>query len=722
MNPAPRRFPLRLEVCLLVAVVGLAVASLATVGDLPAWWATVVRGWMGVASQFRVVNASTPLFAVLLPSAVLGALTYALTALYPHPAHWLRAVVILGLSGLYTVYMAFRLFATFNFSDGVSIVFSVLFFLAEFIIYVKALSANLQMFWPKNRSAEATRLSELVVSGRYLPTVDIFVPTYSEPVEILRRTILGCQSVRYPRKQIYLLDDQRRPAMRALARELGCHYRDRPDNKHAKAGNMNAALPSTTGELIAVFDADFIPTQDFLERTVGFFLDDQVGLVQTPQNFYSVDAVSRNLGLPDVITEEQQVFMRAAQPGRDSMGAIICHGTSFILRRRALEEIGNFPGETLSEDWATSIKLQAAGYKTYYLNELLSAGVAAEFTSEFVTQRLRWARGTIQSFFAPTNPLTVPGLRWVQRVVHLCGPIHYLPMVSRFFCLLLPLLFFFFGVVPLNTSGQLLLTFFLPYWVCQALALSWLAGGHRSAFWSEVYDTMLCVPMTLTILSTLHKPFGKPFKVSAKGETKSGLTFNPVVGVPLLVLMALYVPAIVYAVINARWAADPSIFALAIGWSIYSMLLLWLSFLASLDVPQLSTSLRFKHELPATIRRRGVSWPVTVAAISDADLVLAADPAELLENATGQYAPLAGLTISVPACGLREVPVSALPHEEDGGFALKLERLPVDQHRALIAFLYCRPNQWDERGVPESLTFWHFLQAPFRMFPLAETR
>ena len=721
MSSAPRR-RFRLEACLLFAAVTLIGVGTVFTGNFQPWWATVVRNWMDIAYRFHVVNTSTPLFVVLLPSMVLGALTYTLTVLYPHPARWLRAVMILLLSGLYTVYMAYRLFATFNFSTWTTIVFSVLFFLAEFIIYLKALSANLQMFWPKNRSPDAAELSEMVVSGRYLPTVDIFVPTYSEPVEILRRTVLGCQSLRYPRKQIYLLDDQRRPAMRALARELGCHYRDRPDNKHAKAGNMNAALPSINGELIAVFDADFIPTQDFLERTVGFFMDPQVGLVQTPQNFYSVDAVSRNLGLPGVITEEQQVFMRAAQPGRDSMGAIICHGTSFILRRKALEDIGNFPGETLSEDWATSIKLQAAGYKTFYLNELVSAGVAAEFTSEFVTQRLRWARGTLQSFFSTTNPLTVPGLRWVQRLVHLCGPIHYLPMVSRLFCLLLPLLFFFFGIVPLNTPGQLLLTFFLPYWVCQALALSWLAGGHRSAFWSEVYDTMLCVPMTLTILSTLHKPFGKPFKVSAKGETKSGLTFNPVVGVPLLVLMALYVPAIIYAVINARWAADPSIFGLAIGWSLYSMLLLWLSFLASLDVPQLSTSLRFKHELPGIIRRRGVSWPVTVSDISDADLVLTADPAEWMGTAAGQYAPLSGLTLSVPACGLHEVPVSALPGEEGGGFAFKLDRLPVEQHRALIAFLYCRPNQWDERGVPESLTFWHFLQAPFRMFPLAETR
>lgn len=721
MNNAPHR-SFRLETCLLLAALGLGVIGLAHRVDLQGWWTFVVRQWVSIAVQFRVVNASTSLAVVLLPTMVLGAFTYGLMVLYPQPSRWLRAVVILFLAGLYTVYMAYRLFATLNFSTPVSIAFSLLFFLAEFVIYIKALSAFLQMFWPKDRHSEATRLSELVISGRYLPTVDIFIPTYSEPVEILRRTVLGCQSLRYPRKQIYLLDDQRRPAMRALARELGCHYRDRPDNKHAKAGNMNAALPSTQGELIAVFDADFIPTQDFLERTVGFFSDAQVGLVQTPQNFYSVDAVSRNLGLPEVITEEQQVFMRAAQPGRDSLGAIICHGTSFILRRQALNEIGDFPGETLSEDWATSIKLQSTGYKTYYLNELLSAGVAAEFTSEFVTQRLRWARGTLQCFFASTNPLTVPGLTLAQRVVHLCGPIHYLPFVSRFFCLLLPLLFFGFGIVPLNTSGELLLTFFLPYWACQALAMSWLTGGHRSAFWSEVYDTMLCFPMTLTIFSTFLKPFGKPFKVSAKGETKTGLTFNPVVGVPLLVLLALYVPVVIYASLNARWAPDPGIFALAIGWSVYSMILLWLSFLASLDVPQPSSSLRFKHQLPATIRQRGVAWPATIEEIADTDLIITCDLNQVLASHASNHTPIAGLTLTVPACGLREVSVDLMAQEGADRFTLKMDRLPVAQHRALVAFLYCRPNQWDERGVPESLTFWHFLQAPFRMYPLAETR
>jgi cellulose synthase (UDP-forming) len=552
-----------------------------------------------------------------------------------------------------------------------------------------------------------------VKSGRYLPDVDIFLPSYSEPVEILRRTILGCQALRYSRKNIYLLDDQRRPAMRALARELGCHYRDRPDNRDAKAGNMNAALPTTRGELIAVFDADFVPTTDFLERTVGFFTDPAVGLVQTPQNFYSVDAVSRNLGLPNVITEEQQVFFRAAQPGRDTFGASICHGTSFVIRREALAEIGNFPGETLSEDWATSIKLQSAGYRCCYLNELLSAGAAAEFTSEFVTQRLRWARGTLQCFFASTNPLTVPGLTLGQRLLHLCGPLHYLPFVSRLFCLLLPLLYLLCGVVPIDTSAEMLLFLFLPYCVCQLLTLSWLTGGHRSAFWSEVYETMLCYPMTMTVLGTLLKPFGKPFKVSAKGDTKAELTFSPAVGMPLIVLLCLYAPTLAYAVSRAAWYPSQGVFILAVMWSVYSMILLWLSLQASLDVPQRSSSLRFKHQLAGSLRLRGIATPIATVEISDADVVLPWSAALEAQQ---------GLTLSVPACGLVEARVTLTGREGPDRAVLAFDQLPQAQQRALVAFLYGRPGQWNERGVSEPVTFWHFLEAPFRMYPLAETR
>ena len=668
--------------------------------------------WIG--AQFQVVNTSTALAQILLPTALCCAFVYCLMLLFPDGGRWPRAIVILLLVALYTTYIVFRMFATLNFGGWANLTFSILFLLAEILIYLKAISGNLQMIWLTKRTADADRSAALIRSRRYMPRIDIFIPSYSEPVDILRRTILGCQSLCYPYKTIYLLDDQRRPQMRALARELGCEYRDRPDNQQAKAGNLNAALSTTNGELIACFDADFIPTQDFLERTAGFFVDPEVALVQTPQNFYNVDAISRNLGLDGIITEEQQVFMRAAQPGRDTFGAPICHGTSFVVRRSAIEAVGNFPGETLTEDWATSIKLQAAGFKCYYLNELLSAGMAADSISEFVTQRLRWCRGTLQSFFASTNPITIPGLRLRQRLIHLSGPLNYLPYLSRAFCLLLPLLYFFFGIMPLDTTAEMLLVFFLPYWACQLLALGWISRGHRSAFWSEVYDTLLAWPMTLTILATFIRPFGRNFNVSSKVSSRRGLRFNPTVGGPLIVLLALYVPAILWAVRHAQWYPSQSMFVLAVGWSVYSLLLLWLSLQASFDVPQPHVHLGFKHRVPATIRHRNNVLHLLTEEISTTEVVVTIAPVDANETLEGP------LTITIPAFDLVQVPVQV--RALNPSVTLTFEGLSLGQQRSLIALLYCRPNQWDHTGVSESLTFWHFFEAMLRMYPLAETK
>ena len=224
---------------------------------------------------------------------------------------------------------------------------------------------------------------------------------------------------------------------------------------------------------------------------------------------------------------------------------------------------------------------------------------------------------------------------------------------------------------------------------------------------------MLCFPMTLTVLATLWKPFGKPFKVSAKGDTKANLTFSPSVGVPLLVLLALYIFALIYAFAHAAWYPSHGIFYLVAGWSAYSMILLWLSFQASLDVPQRSSSLRFAFKLPALLRCRGVAHAITTVEISDTDAVVDCDPELVRES---------DFKLSIPECGLRDASVTLLESPAEGRFILKYTGLDIEQQRALIAVLYCRPGQWAEFGVPEPVTFWHFLEAPFRMYPLAETR
>jgi cellulose synthase (UDP-forming) len=223
--------------------------------------------------------------------------------------------------------------------------------------------------------------------------------------------------------------------------------------------------------------------------------------------------------------------------------------------------------------------------------------------------------------------------------------------------------------------------------------------------------------MTITVISSLLKPFGKPFKVSRKGETKTELALNPVVGLPLIAMIALYVPAIIHAIMHAQWFPDRGIFVLAIGWSAYSLTLLWLSLQASMDVPQPTSSLRFKHQLPVTLRQRGLIIEGMTDEISDADVVLRLD--ELALNAGIRFDE--PLTVSFAQSSLREMPVSFLEEDAEGRIVMKFERMPIAQQRALVAFLFCRPGQWDEQGVSEHVTFWRFIQAPFRMYPLAET-
>jgi Glycosyltransferases, probably involved in cell wall biogenesis len=204
----------------------------------------------------------------------------------------------------------------------------------------------------------------------------------------------------YANKKIYLLDDTRRPHIKALAEELGCEYLTRPDNKHAKAGNLNNAISKTNGELIVCFDADFVPTKNFLTRTVGFFQDERVALVQTPQSYYSPDPIARNLGLENIIVPEQEVFYRQIQPVRDGTDSVVCAGTSFVMRRSALQEAGGgFVTSSLSEDYFTAVRLSQKGYKLVYLDEKLSAGAAPDDMGAHATQRLRWAQGTLQAFF-----------------------------------------------------------------------------------------------------------------------------------------------------------------------------------------------------------------------------------------------------------------------------------------------------------------------------------
>ncbi|MBI4160939.1 MAG: glycosyltransferase, partial [Acidobacteria bacterium] len=176
-----------------------------------------------------------------------------------------------------SVYLSLRYFLwrslyTLNTESPVGLVISLCLILAEGYGFLAALLFYFQTLSP--RAEEPPPLPE-----KDPPTVDVYVTIYNESVDILYRTLVACQAMEYPAKQVYVLDDGQREEVRRVAESLGCRYIRGPRNADAKAGNLNHALPRTSGELILTLDVDHIPVRTFLRETVGFFRDPKVALV-----------------------------------------------------------------------------------------------------------------------------------------------------------------------------------------------------------------------------------------------------------------------------------------------------------------------------------------------------------------------------------------------------------------------------------------------------------
>jgi hypothetical protein len=175
-----------------------------------------------------------------------------------------------------------------------------------------------------------------------------------------------------------VLDDKRRDWLKKYCEVKGAVHVTRPDNLHAKAGNLNHGLKVSNGELVAIFDADFVPYRQFLRRTAPFFREPDIGLVQTPQHFFNKDPVQSNLGIERVWPDEQRLFFDEMAASRDAWDVSFCCGSCSILRRQAIDAIGGIPTVSITEDLLTTPAMLNKGYKTRYLNERLSMGLAAE--------------------------------------------------------------------------------------------------------------------------------------------------------------------------------------------------------------------------------------------------------------------------------------------------------------------------------------------------------
>jgi len=651
---------------------------------------------------------------LLTPTVALLAISLLIMRVSPVPRTWSRAVVVGILLMLVMRYLLWRSLTTLNVSDPLDGVFSIGLFLLEIFLLLTNILQLFLMLWVKDRRPEANRLAIDVVEGRFTPSVDILIPTYNEPAYILKRTVIGCQALDYANKKIYLLDDTRREEIRQLAEELGCKYITRPNNFHAKAGNLNHALAYTQGELIVVFDADFIPTKNFLIRTVGFCQDPTVALVQTPQSYYNADPIARNLGLDNVITPEEEVFYRQIEPLKDGAGSVVCSGTSFVVRRSALEHAGGFVTESLSEDYFTGIQLSAKGYRLVYLNEKLSAGLAAENISAYATQRLRWARGTLQAFFIDSNPLTIPGLNPLQRLAHLEGLLNWFSSIPRIGFLLMPLAYSFLGVIPIRASVAEMLYFFMPYYLVQLAVFSWLNHRSRSALLSDIYSLVLAFPLVLTIIQVMLSPFSKGFNITPKATVSDRFSFNWKLALPLVLL---FIPNAISlwhvlgsCLIQVQMnASEPEIIqhfkGLGIGWiwSAYNLLIMSITLLILLDAPKSDRYEWFDLRRLVRLAVDGkVMWGVTTF-ISEVgihvEMTQAGFPSLI---SAGETVPV---TLKIMEDNLRlQGQITSIDcSNEFPSVHIRFDKLALPQHRCLVEMLFCRPGQWKRHCTPGEL-------------------
>ncbi|MEG4579113.1 glycosyltransferase [Microcoleus sp. MON1_C5] len=622
----------------------IAGAWFAREGTVSGIFATI-NTWQQNPPVWLQVPATSKMY-LLVPTIALVSVALAAIKISPQPQKWSRAVVVAIVLALTIRYVLWRSLATLNLTDPLNGIFSLgLFFLEMLLVFNTSIQLYL-MLRMKDRRREADRMAVAVEAGNFTPSVDIFIPTYNEPAFILRRTVIGCQALDYANKKVYLLDDTKRPEIKLLAKELGCEYITRPDNIHAKAGNINHATGLTHGELIVVFDADFIPTKNFLTRTVGFFQNPEIALVQTPQSFYNHDPISRNLGLENVIAPEEEIFYRQIEIIKDSADSVVCCGTSFVVRRSALETAGGLVTDSICEDYFTGIRLSATGYRLVYLDEKLSAGLAAENIEAHLNQRLRWARGTLQAFFIDSNPLTIRGLTFVQRLSHLEGLLHWFTSLTKVLYLLIPLGYSFFDIIPLRASARELLYFFLPYYLVQLTVFSWLNCRSGSALLSDIYSFVQCIPLGVTVVSSMLNPFGKGFQVTPKGIASDSFSFNWNLGWPLIVLFAATAVSFwhnlhINLVRNVGTVQSISESAhlskgMSLGWiwSAYNLLMIGIALLILVDIPKPDIYEWFNLRRVVQLNIGGQSfWGVTtVISESGAEVALTQWPSFAVKN------------------------------------------------------------------------------------------
>ncbi|MCJ1978146.1 glycosyltransferase family 2 protein [Lactococcus paracarnosus] len=510
------------------------------------------------------------------------------------------------LIGLYILtmssYILWRGFYTLPDSSVISMILGAALLIAEIGSFILSLLFYF-LFWQKNTKEE----KELAALFPNYPTVDIFIATYNESAEILKRTIVASSKINYPdlqKVQVYILDDGDREEIALLAEELHVNYIRRDDNAHAKAGNLNHGLTKSKGELIVTLDADMIPRVDFLEKTIGYFENPKMGFIQAPQTFFNNDPYQFNLFSENNLNNDQDFFMRRIENQKDIYNSVMYIGSNAVFRRTAIDSIGGFSTGVITEDLATGMFIQAKGWETRFVNKNLASGLAPENFADLIKQRDRWSRGNIQ-VARKWSPLKVKGLSKVQKFLYMDGIHYWFSGIYKMIFMLAPLWFVLLGFYSLNATFTGILIFWLPSFFASQLAFNRVSQGTQSILLTNIYETVMAPFISYAVISEAVLKSKKGFSVTNKGYNTSKKYYNWRLSLPLLILLILSVIALAKSLLiifdvlpfpDGKTALYINAF-----WLMYNVFILIFAVLVPFERPRFRKSERFASSEKAQI-------------------------------------------------------------------------------------------------------------------------
>ena len=404
-----------------------------------------------------------------------------------------------------------------------------------------------------------------------IPSVDVLICTYNEPIKLVEKTIVASLNMHYPehKMKIYVCDDGKRKELQTLCQTYGVGYITRIGNEGAKAGNINNALKYIGGDLFAVLDADMPPTEKFLEKTVGYFIEEEVAFVQTPQVYYNQDMYQYNLKKD--IPNEQDFFMRDVQEARAAINAVLHVGTNAVFRRSCVDGIGGYPTCSITEDMAVGMLLQSKGYQSVFINEVLVLGLSVTTYSDLVMQRDRWCRGNLQ-VIKHFNPIFTKGLTWPQRIAYIDGVLYWGSSIQKMIYILAPIMYLITHTLIIESSTQEILGYFIPFLIGQWLIFKTLSPHTRSLQWSHFYEVAMAPHISFSVIRELFA-LNTKFNVTPKDVVNEKAYFQFKTSLPHIIITILTLVGWglgTYAVLQGKIAFGA--YSINVIWSMYNLI------------------------------------------------------------------------------------------------------------------------------------------------------